>query len=255
MTLTRPRAVLITGASSGIGAALAEAYAGPETCLFLSGRESDRIDSVAETCRSAGAVVDARSLDVRDAAAMAAWIDGSEAVAPLDLVIANAGVSDATSGRGEGDDPTRTMFAINLDGMLNTVLPAIPAMRSRQRGQIALMASLGGYAGLPGAAAYNGSKAAVKVWGEGLRGDLAPDGIGVSVICPGWVDSRITRANRFPMPFFMDAPRAAEIIKRGLERNRARIAFPWPTAFAAWLLMTLPAGLTDRIVRRLPRKG
>jgi short-subunit dehydrogenase len=107
---------------------------------------------------------------------------------------------------------------------------------------------------MPSAPAYSASKAAVRGYGEALRGALAPSGIRVSVICPGFVRSRMTDANPFPMPFLMDASRAARIIRRRLERNKARIAFPWPTYFAAWLMGTLPPALTDPLFRKLPRK-
>ena len=138
--------------------------------------------------------------------------------------------------------------------MVSTVLPAIPRMAGRGRGQIALMASLAGYRGLPGAPAYCASKAAVKVFGEALRGELAAKGVGVSVICPGYVDTPMTKRNRFPMPFLMDAPAAATLIKQRLARNKSRIAFPWPMAAAVWLLQALPPGLIDRLVAKLPRK-
>ncbi len=256
MQRTFPRAILVTGASSGIGEALALVYARPGTTLFLSGRDAERLTATADACRARGAVAEGRVLDVRDRDAMAAWIADCDARAPLDLVIANAGISGATAGEPDANaDLTREILAVNLDGVVNTVLPAAAAMSARGGGQIALMASLAGYAGMPGAAAYCASKAAVKVWGEGLRGELAARGVGVSVICPGWVDSRITRSNRFPMPFFLTAERAADLIARGLRRDRARIAFPWPTALAAWMLMSLPASLSSRLTRGLPKKG
>ena len=101
------------------------------------------------------------------------------------------------------------IFAANVEGVLNTVLPALPMLRSRRRGQVALMSSLASFRGFPGAPAYCGSKAAVRVWGEGLRPWLAREGVEVSVICPGFVTTRMTEGNRFPMPFLMDADQAA----------------------------------------------
>ena len=151
-------------------------------------------------------------------------------------------------------EQARRIFAVNLDGVLNTIYPAIAAMRGRGRGQLALMASLAGFRGLPGAPAYCASKAAVRVLGESLRGDLAGQGIAVSVICPGFVRSRMTARNPFPMPFLMDAEPAAALIKRRLARNVGRIAFPWPTAAVTWLLAALPAAWVDGIAARLPRK-
>jgi NADP-dependent 3-hydroxy acid dehydrogenase YdfG len=244
-------AVLITGASSGIGAALARAYARPGATLSLSGRDEVRLETVAARCRALGAEVRPRRIDVTDRAAMAAWVEGA---GPLDLVVANAGISAGTAGGDEGEEQTRRIVAVNVEGVMNTVLPALPAMRARRLGQVALMSSLAGFRGYPGAPAYCASKAMVRVWGEALRGWLGPEGIGVSVICPGFVTTPMTAANRFPMPFRMDADRAAAIIKRGLDADRGRIAFPWPTYAASLLAATLPAGLMDAIAKRMPKK-
>jgi short-subunit dehydrogenase len=247
--------ILITGASSGIGEALALAYAAPGVRLFLSGRDGDRLAKVAAACRAKGALAEERRVDVRNGPAMAAWVAEAERQAPLDLVIANAGISAGTGERGaESAEQTLAIFGVNLDGVLNTVLPALDGMRRRRRGQVALMSSLAGFRGLPSAPAYCASKAAVKVWGEGLRGVLAADGIGVSVICPGFVESRMTAVNRFPMPFLMTAEAAARHIQRGIAANRPRIAFPWPMATLTWLLAVLPPAWVDGLLRRLPGK-
>jgi len=249
-----PGHVLITGASSGIGAALARAYAAPGVRLTLSGRDAARLAESAALCRAQGAEAAPEVVDASDAAAMAAWITAADALRPLDLVIANAGIA-APAGRGpERAARMQQTFAVNLAGVINTVEPAIPLMAARRRGQIAVMSSLAGFRGLPGAVAYSASKAAVKAYGEALRGELAPLGIAVSVVCPGFVRSRITDANRFPMPFFMEAERAAAIIRRGLARKRARIAFPFPLHAAMWLLAALPPAVADRLLVRLPRK-
>jgi len=249
-----PRTVLITGASSGIGEALALTYAEPGRHLLLTGRDRARLDLVAERCRSAGAEAVAATIDVTERERLAQWLVEIDASRPIDLLIANAGISGGTSGAGESEEQTRNIFAVNQEGVLNTVLPLLDPMRRRRRGQIAIMSSLAAFRGFPGAPAYCASKAAVRVWGEALRGALAPDGIRVSVICPGFVRSRMTAVNPFPMPFLMDADKAARIIRRGLERNRARIAFPFPTYFGAWLAGALPPLLTDRLLGLLPRK-
>lgn len=252
--MRNPRSILITGASSGIGEALARAYAAPGVALHLSGRDPDRLESVAIACRGAGADARGAVADVVDGAAMREWIRDADARFPLDLVIANAGISGGTGGAGEADDQVRAIFAVNVDGVANTVLPAVALMRPRKRGQIAVMSSLAGFRGMPGAPAYCASKAAVRSWGEGLRGSLHRSGIEVSVICPGFVHSRMTARNRFPMPMIMDADRAARIIKRGLARNRGRIAFPLTLYALVRLVSALPTAAVDPLTRTLPDK-
>ena len=249
-----PRSILITGASSGLGEGLARAYARPGAVLFLSGRDAPRLEAVTEAVRAAGALAHPRVIDVADRAVMEGWVAEAEALAPLDLVIANAGISAGTGKGGETAAQARAIFSVNLDGVLNTVLPALPAMRTRRRGQIALMSSLASFRGLGGAPAYCAAKAAVRLWGEGLRDWLADEGIAVSVICPGFVTTRMTAGNAFPMPFLMEVERAAQIIVRGLEENRGRIAFPWRLRALTWLLAALPDGLAGRLTRGLPKK-
>ena len=246
--------ILITGASSGIGAALAELYAAPNVRLSLHGRDEARLAKIADTARHKGAVVTVAIGDVTDAAGMVAWVTRCEADQPMDLLIANAGIS-AGSGHGqETPDQSRAIFATNLTGVLNTIQPAIPLMITRRSGQIAIMSSLAGFRGFAGAASYCASKAAVRVYGEALRADLSPYGVRVNVICPGFVQTPMTDVNPFPMPFLMAPDRAARLVQRGLARNHARIAFPWPMAGLVWILATLPTSWAERIARHAPRK-
>jgi short-subunit dehydrogenase len=248
------RAILITGASSGIGEALALAYAEPGCFLALGGRDPARLEAVARACREKGAAVDGKAIDVADRETLEEWISFIDQSHPLDLVIANAGITADTRGEVAAGDAGRAILLVNVLGVWNTVAPVIPRMRARGGGQIALMSSLAGYRGLPSAPAYSASKAWVKGWGEALRGSLRGDGIRVSVICPGFVVSRITDTNRFAMPLIMDAERAAGIIHRGLASDRSRIAFPYRMHWLMWFLACLPPALTDRLFRRLPSK-
>ena len=241
-----PKSILITGASSGIGRALARAYAEPGTTLFLGGRDEARLAAAAAACEAAGAEAHARAIDATDAGAMAEWIAGSDRRAPLELVVANAGVSS----HNDTDEAVRRLFAINVDGTLNTVLPALGPMRARGRGQIALMSSIAAFRGMPDAPAYCASKAATRVWAEGLRVLLAPEGVEVSAICPGFVETPMTDAFDNPKPFLMDADRAARIVRRGLAANRGRIAFPWQMHAAVWLLQALPPSVADALSGR-----
>lgn len=231
-----PKSILITGGSSGIGAALARYYAAPGVTLFLSARSEQRLEDIRRICADKGAAVHPKTVDVTDRQGMADWIAACDAIAPLDLVIANAGI--ATAGDGALDRFHHTMD-INVGGVANTIIPAGDLMAERGCGQVAIMASLAGFRGLPASPIYSATKAAVRVWGEALRPVLARRGVGLSVICPGFVRSNITD-NREGLPFLMDADPAAAIIARGLARNRGRIAFPFPTAFFVWLMMALP---------------
>lgn len=252
-----PKSILITGASSGIGEALALDYAGPGVHLALSGRDAPRLESVAARCRAQGAEVAAALVDVASRDAMRAWIEAVDSAHPLDLVIANAGVSagSGTAQGGESEEQARIIFAVNFDGVLNTIWPAIDAMRGRGRGQIAITSSMAGLTALPGAPAYSTSKVAVKAYGEALHGALKPEGITVTTICPGFVDSRITAQNDFPMPMFMDAPKAAKIIRRGLAKGRVSVIFPWPIAAMTWLMSVLPPCWRVWLLARAPKKS
>jgi len=256
--MTQPTSILITGASSGIGEALALEYASTGVHLALSGRDAGRLESVAERCRALGATVTHAPVDVADQAAMHAWMSAIDQAHPLDLVIANAGVSGGSGNAGETESQARAIFDVNLGGVLNTVWPAITAMRPRASGHIVILSSLASLTPLPGAPAYSASKAAVKAYGEALSGTLKPDGITVTTICPGFVESRITQNNPFPMPLLMTAPKAAAHMRKGLDKartsGRVSLIFPWPLAALTWLVSVLPPCLRVWVLSKAPKK-
>lgn len=247
--------ILITGGSSGLGEAMALALARPGIFLALTGRDVGRLESVAAACRAKGAEVEACALDVTDAPGLATLIARLDASRPLDLVIANAGVSAGTGKGDESPEQTAHILAVNVQGVIDTVRPALAAMAPRRRGQIAIMSSLASFRGFPGAPTYCASKAFVRVWGEALRGDWAPRGVKINVICPGFVRSRMTARNDFHMPLLMDATRAARIMLDGLARDKPRIAYPWRTYAVTRLLAALPQRWIDALLARAPRKG
>lgn len=249
--------VLITGASSGIGRALAEACAAPGVTLHLSGRDASRLEEAAVACRARGAMVQARQADVRDAEGMASWIRGA---GRLDLVIANAGVSAGTGGAVEPAEQSRRIFDVNVTGVLNTALPALEVMAAQQpgadglRGRIAVVASLAAFIAAPGAPAYCATKAAVQRWAEALDGTERARGIRLHAVCPGYVRTPMTARNSFPMPFLMSAGEAAHRTLTGIARGRTRIAYPWPTYAMARFFGALPVSWRNALFTRLPAK-
>lgn len=252
-----PRAILITGASSGIGRALALAYAAPGVTLALTGRNPERLEAVATAARQLGAEVETALLDVRDQAAMAQWIGAADARLGFDLCVANAGVTTGLSPGELYEDPqaVRALLSINLVGALNAVEPLIAPMLARGRGQIAFVGSLAGLRGLPYAPAYCAAKAALHAYSEALRGRLEPAGVTVSLVIPGFVKTPLNDSIEAMKPFELSDAAAAEIIRRGLDRRKAVIAFPWPLYFAARLSRMLPVRLVDRIFSRIVVKA
>ena len=248
------QSIFITGSSSGIGAALAQVYAEPDVTLFLCGRNKQRLENTAQFCRDKGADVHTFIFDVINADETRDALNQANAIRPLDLIIANAGISSGILGVPENTGATTTIMQTNIFGVVNTVLPAIELFKFKGCGQIALMSSMAGYRGLSNCPAYSASKNCVKAWGEALRGLLAKEQIKVNVICPGFIKTPLTDANTFPMPFLMDVHTAAVFIQRGIAQNKAIIAFPRIMAFMAWFGSVLPSCLLHPILRLLPQK-
>lgn len=252
--MKNPRHIVLTGASSGLGAALALVYAAPGVLLSLHGRDAQRLEAVAVQARQKGAEVSTHIGDVADAVDTGAWIKEMDAATPIDLLIANAGISGATSSADDLDARASAVFDVNVEGVFNTVHPVLPLMAQRKRGQVALMSSLASFRGFAGAAAYGASKASVRIYGEALRAEMAPYGLEINVICPGFVKTPMTDVNCCPMPFLMTPERAAALIRKGLEANRARIAFPWQMYVILRVLAGLPQSVLDFVTVRMPRK-
>jgi short-subunit dehydrogenase len=248
------RRILITGATSAIGAALAELYAQRGVVLYLHGRNEEKLTEVAGRCEAKGAEVVTRLLDVRDFAALRGWLNTLDA---LDLVIVNAGMNThiGPSGEPEPWDVVEALLDVNLKAAMVVVQAVLPAMQKRGRGQIALLSSLAAYFGLPVTPAYCASKAAIKAYGEALRGWVGPQGIRINVIMPGYVKSPMCDEMPGPKPFLLQPEKAAKVIRRGLARDKARISFPFPLNLGTWFLAVLPAGLSIRILHLLNYDG
>lgn len=231
MTLTRraPESIVITGASAGLGSALAQAYAAPGIRLGLIGRSEPRLRSIAEICRKAGATVEILVSDVNDASRLETSFRAWNAQAPIDLVIVNAGIFGGNGANGQMERLTAAEAQVrtNLLGLMATVDAVLPLMRERRQGTIALIGSLAGLQPLADAPAYSASKAGAMAYGEALREYLAPEGIRVSLIYPGHIDTAQVKGHVGALPHMWTPDAAARVIKRRLDRGRTSIAFPW----------------------------
>jgi short-subunit dehydrogenase len=245
------RVVVITGASSGLGAALAISYAGPQTVLGLIGRNQERLAATAAACRAAGASVDSAAIDVADGTTLEAWLSGFDGAHPVELLIANAGISAGPEPEIPGEPAAVTLrqIGVNLVGAVHTIAPLVPLLCARGRGQIVAIASVAAYRGLPYSPGYCASKAGLRAYAEALRPSLARFGVGVTVVCPGFFSSPMTDRWDGPTPFLTTGERAARRIKRGIDRGLARIDFPWPLVLGMRFCDLAPAIIGDRILR------
>ncbi|MDQ1315534.1 MAG: hypothetical protein QG662_1643 [Pseudomonadota bacterium] len=247
---SKPLKVFITGASSGLGAALARHYGAAGAQLGLAGR---RIEGLQDTA----AGLDARlyQADVRDAVAMQAVASAflSEVGTP-DIVIAAAGISVGALTEEADDAPVfRAVMDANVLGLVHTFQPFLCAMRTGG-GVLCGISSVAGVRGLPGGGAYSASKAAATVYLEALRLELKQHGIAVVTVAPGYIDTPMTRVNPYAMPFRMSAPAAAAKAARCIARRRAYSVIPWQMAWVSHLLKWLPIPVYDAIFEKAPRK-
>ena len=245
--------VVITGASSGLGAALARTYAEPGVVLTLSGRHEERLASVATDCVAAGAKASIVTCDVTDASAMAAWLDATDRACAVNIVFANAGIGglDAIApNQGEPSATAQAIIATNTLGVINTATAILPRFVERRSGHLVVISSLAGLIGLPHSPAYCGSKAAATVYAEGLRRLMRPHGVRVTVVNPGFVDTPMARSLPEPKPQMWSAERAARTIKFGVSRGKAEINFPWPLWLAVSASRLVPNRLLDAFLAK-----
>ena len=252
MTATDQK-VIITGASSGIGRALALEYARRGATLGLIAR---REEMLAQLAASLPVRVHIYAVDVTDAHALAAAAADFTARAGCpDIVIANAGVSVGTlTGFSEDNAVFEEVIRVNLTGMMLTFQPFVEAMKRQHNGVLVGIASVAGFRGLPGAAAYSASKAAAISYLESLRVELHASGISVVTICPGYVATPLTAKNPYRMPFLLDPAAAASKIAAAIAARKRFYVLPWQMALVGWVLRRLPRPLYDWLFANAPHK-
>ena len=253
MKAVRPATILITGAAGGLGSALALQYAAAGTTLIVQGRSESGLADLATRCREKGSRVITLALDLRDKTAIMQQLGDICSTEQIDLVLVNAGVNTSTGPDGSGEqwETVQELLEVNIIASMATVHAVLPSMRKRGQGQIALISSLAAYFGLPLTPSYSASKAALKTYGEALRGWLGPEGIRVNVVMPGYVESKMCHEMPGPKPFLWTAERAAAVICRRLAADCPRISFPFPLNFGCWLLSVIHPAIAQRILRLL----
>jgi len=227
--------IFITGGTSGLGLALGHAYQKDSHRVALCGRDLSKLSEQERKdfyCYEAD-VTDRETLHL----AMKSF---EKEVGDLDLVIASAGRSVGKKTRDQNFELSREVININVIGLMNTFEGALQSMLSRGRGQLVAISSVAGFVGLPGAGAYSASKAAVTIYCESLTLDLKERGIDVSVLCPGFVDTPLTKKNNHSMPFLMPANEAAQLMKNAIDKRRPLYIFPWQMKIVIQILRYLP---------------
>jgi short-subunit dehydrogenase len=240
---------VITGASSGIGWALARELAGQGCRVGLIARRKEQLDRQAGEIVQAGGTAETACADVSDRAQTEAAVEHLRSrLGPVDLLVANAGVGAPTLLDPVNVGDVEKMFRVNMLGVVYSIAAVLPEMLRRGRGHLAAVSSQAAYRALPGESAYCASKAAVNAYMEGLRIQLRGRGIAVTTICPGFVQTPMTEVNKFHMPWLMTAEKAARKIARALRRRRKVYNFPWqmtvltkasrlaPDWMVAWLM-------------------
>ncbi|MFA5216967.1 SDR family NAD(P)-dependent oxidoreductase [Sulfuricurvum sp.] len=239
--------IIITGASSGLGAALALYYATNENDLVLIARRENRLNDIAQKCREKGAEVKTIIADVNNFLLMGE-IGKRLIEKPIDRIILNAGVSTGHAGGITPFEDFYRLFGTNFLSVHALLEPIIPKLMAQKSGEIVFISSLASLFTMPTSIAYSSSKRALNAYSEGLHYQLKPHGITVMTIMPGFIDSEMTQKNRFKMPFLMTTDKGIERITHAIERKRIRYAFPFRFTLMIRILTLLPQSLRDKIV-------
>ncbi len=249
--------VVVTGAGSGIGAALARRLAQEGSSLTLLGRNQERLSAVAAACTELGANTHHHICDVTDAAAVAACLLQADDRQPVRVVVANAGIGGSevlAAAAGEPVALARKVFETNVMGVIHTVSPLLERLIARRQGHLAIVSSMMAYRGFADAPVYSASKAAARVYGQGLRALVARHGVGVTVVCPGFVATPMSQSLPMATPFVVTADKAAARIMSAIAANKAEVAFPWQLNAAAYLAGAMPNCLTETVLAQSRRR-
>lgn len=242
---------LVTGASSGIGRALAVEMARRGARVGLLARRAEALDETVGEIQAVNGTALSLPTDVRDGEAVAAAVQKlRRSFGPVNMLIANAGIGDLTPATKFDAQRATEIIAINLVGAINCVAAVLPDMLAQHRGHLVAVSSLAAYRGLPGSSAYSASKAGLSTFFESLRLDLRSSGVKVTIIHPGFIRTPMTEPRRGPMPYLLELPDATSRIMRAIERERRSYAFPWQLATIVRLLRLLPDALYDRLMER-----
>jgi short-subunit dehydrogenase len=248
---TAYKTALITGASSGLGRGLALAFGKKGTHVIAAARRKTELDSLVAEIISTGGSAEVMVLDCSSADAAYETVRALDQRKPLDLVIANAGTGFPTPAQAIEWIGVKQILELNLLGAVATLSGALTGMVERNSGQLVAMASLAGYHGLPGGAAYCASKAALISFCESLRIDLHHSGVGVTTICPGYVETDLTAKNKGKLPFLMKLEDAVAIMCKAIERRKSHCSFPLPMSTAARTAQLVPRSMYEWAARRI----
>jgi len=245
----KSKSIWITGASSGIGEALADFYATPGTTLAILAPSESKLRVVAERCREKGAVVYEYTADVRDIENSRKYAGHFlEQVGSVDIVIANAGIRGVEDEEFQEWQIPEELMQVNYMGVINTFSPFISFMKKKRSGQLVVISSIAAWCGTPNSGAYSASKAAVNIWCEGLRLRLAPYGIHVTVICMGFVATAMTEGLPFSLPGLLTAKEAAVLISTNIARRKRVVTLPWQSRFIWAVFRVIPGFMYDKLI-------
>lgn len=243
--------VIITGASTGIGNALARLMASQGFRVGLIARREELLKNLCEEIRAKGGTAFWQVCDIKDRTQTRESLQKLlDQLGGVNILVANAGVGAPTVLEPFNIEAQESMVMVNLMGVIYSIESVLPWMLKNQQGQLVAISSLAAFKGLPGESGYTASKAGLNTFMEGLRIQLKPRGIHVSTICPGFIKTPMTEVNDFEMPWVMEADKAAQIILNGINKKVAVLRFPWQTSLLMRVVSLLPDWLVERVMRK-----